>query len=105
VIVSQCAQPPDVGVSKRLSGYGLCAYASSRAPAWSIPRMKSTGEIPPNPARGAVTPPPTLAPGVALWIAAYAGFRSVCVYTRAEVGRSQRRWFGSFQISQCFTNG
>src|SRR5215210_2335969 len=105
VIVSQCPHAPVVGVSKRRRGYGLCAYASRRAPAASMPRMKCTGERPPVEPRGAVTPPPTFAPLVALWIAAYAGLRSDCVYVRAEVGRSQRRWFGSFQISQCFTNG
>ena len=67
--------------------------------------MKSTGETPPVEPRGAVTPPPTLAPGVAAWIAAKAGLSRAWVYVRALVGRSQRRWFGSFQISQCFTNG
>ena len=70
VIVSQWSQPPVDGVSKRRSGYGLCAYASSRACAAPMPRMKSTGETPRYAPRGAVTPPATFAPGVARWMAA-----------------------------------
>src|SRR5437660_12909967 len=75
VIVEQCAQPPLVGDSHGSSGYGLCAYASSRACAFAIPVIHATGETPPAEARGAVTPPPTSAPGWTRWMAAYAGFR------------------------------
>src|SRR5919109_3364584 len=99
VIVRQPLQPPAHGVSVcGLSGYGLCAYASRRAPARFIPWIQSTGETPPAFPRGAVTPPPTWAPRCTAWIAAYAGLSSRVVYTIGEVGRSQRRWFGSFQI-------
>ena len=41
-----------------------------------MPSIQATGETPPVAARGAVTPPPTSAPGRTLWIAAYAGLSS-----------------------------
>jgi hypothetical protein len=105
VIVVQWSQPPLVGVSPRRSGYGLCAYASSRACAFAMPSIQSTGETPPVAPRGAVTPPATWDPGLTAWIAAYAGFRSFVTYVAGVVGRSQRRWFGSFQIVQSRTYG
>src|SRR5262245_11322363 len=105
VIVVQWSQPPDVGVSPRRSGYGLGAYASSCACAFFMPAIHATGERPPVEPRGAVTPPPTSDRGLARWIAAYAGLSRRCVYTAGDVGRSQRRWFGSFQIAQRCTNG
>ena len=106
VIVVQLLQPPFNGVSRfGSSGYGLCAYASSRAWAARIPPIHATGETPPVEPRGAVPPPATCAPGIAAWIAAYAGFSSRVVYTAAVVGRSQRTWLGSFQISQRLTHG
>ena len=77
VIVSQCAQPPVNGVAARSSGYGWCAYASRRARAARMPRMKSTGDSPPDEPRGAVTPPATMVPRLARWIAAYAGFSNL----------------------------
>ena len=41
-----------------------------------IPRMKSTGEVPPRPPRGAVAPPAIGAEGITLLIAAAGGLRS-----------------------------
>src|SRR5215213_7238937 len=80
-------------------------FRSWRAPAARIPAIQRTGETPPVEPRGAVTPPPTSAFRRTAWIAAYAGLSSFWVYTCGEVGRSHRRWFGSFQISQRRTNG
>ena len=51
MIVVQCAQPPENGVSRMLEGYGWWAYASRRAPAERMPRMNATGETPPEAAR------------------------------------------------------
>ena len=104
MIVVQRLQPPLDGVSPGASGYGLCAYASSFACAACIPAIHASGETPPVDARGAVTPPATCDCGLTRWIAAYAGFSSVCVYTFGDVGRSQRRWFGSFQTVHRWTN-
>src|SRR3954454_23108260 len=71
VIVAQRSQPPVNGVSVRgYAGYGLCAYASRRAWRPCIERMNATGETPPAPAIGPVTPPPTSAPGDTACIAA-----------------------------------
>ena len=42
-------------------------------PARSMPRMKSTGDIPPLPPRGAVTPPPIMSERLTCLIARYAG--------------------------------
>jgi len=67
--------------------------------------IQAIGETPPLEPRGAVPPPATCAPRIALWIATYAGFRSFVVYTEAVVGRSHLTWFGSFQISQRRTQG
>ena len=60
--------------------------------------IHETGEAPPDPARGAVIPPPTCAEGIAAWICAYAGFSSFCTYVAALVGCSHWARFGSFQI-------
>src|SRR3954464_15965405 len=76
VIVVQYWQPPVNGVSLRPAGYGWWAYASSFACAACMPRIHATGETPPLPARGAVTPPATFADRLALWSAVYAGFSS-----------------------------
>ena len=67
--------------------------------------MNATGESPPVPPRGAVTPPATLDEGDAAWIAAYAGLRSRVTYCAGEAVDSQRRWFGSFQIVHRCTKG
>src|SRR4051812_41370150 len=88
VIVVQWPQPPEVGVSRGASGYGLCAYASSRACAFFIPAIQSTGDTPPLEPRGAVTPPATFDPGLARWIAANAGLSSRAVYTEGDAGTS-----------------
>ena len=72
-MVVHWAQPPVNGVSAGESGCGWCAYASRRAPARPIPRMKSTGDIPPLPPRGAVAPPATEARGITDLIAEAAG--------------------------------
>src|SRR5581483_7913564 len=76
VSVEQCVHPPEIGVSAGVSGYGLCAYASSFAWAYAMPRLQVDGETPPVAARGAVTPPATSAPFRTPWIAMYAGFSS-----------------------------
>jgi hypothetical protein len=70
-----------------------------------MPRIQATGETPPALPRGAVTPPPTFALGLAAWIAAYAGLSSFATYVAGLVGISQRRWFGSFQTSHRRTQG
>ena len=70
-----------------------------------IPRMNATGDSPPVPPRGAVTPPATFDDGDAAWIAAYAGLSRRVTYCVGEAVDSQRRWFGSFQIVQRWTNG
>jgi hypothetical protein len=70
-----------------------------------MPRIHCTGDTPPAEPRGAVTPPPTRTPALERWMAAYAGLSSLVTYVPGLVGRSQRRWFGSFQISQSFTHG
>ncbi len=103
---SQRLQPPDVGVSSRLTGYGWCAYASRRAPcARSMPRIQSTGETLPDPPRGAVTPPATRFARFARLSAAYAGLSRNFVYVAGLVGRSCQYLFGSFQITQWRTHG
>ena len=56
-IVVHAAQPPPSGVSAGESGCGWWAYASRCAPARPMPRMKSTGDTPPDAPRGAVAPP------------------------------------------------
>ena len=68
-----------------------------------MPRMKSTGDIPPAPPRGAVTPPATRSRRSTALIAAYATFSRV-VYRRADTGRRNIRLFGSFQIVQWRTS-
>ena len=73
-IVEQWSQPPADGDSAGDSGCGWCAYASSRAPARPMPRMKSTGDVPPGPPRGAVAPPAIDARGMTALIASAAGF-------------------------------
>ena len=70
-----------------------------------MPRMKSTGDIPPLAPRGAVAPPPIDALGMTPLIAAPPGFSSFVTYATGEGGRSQRRWFGSFQTIQRRTHG
>ena len=71
VSVRQLSQPPLHGVSVcGRSGYGLWAYASSRAPAAAMPWIQSMGDMPPVFPRGAVTPPATCACGFTAWIAA-----------------------------------
>src|SRR6187401_1816319 len=67
--------------------------------------MKSTGDMPPRPPRGAVAPPATIARGMTSLIAAAAGLSSLTTYVVGEGGRSQRRWFGSFQTIQRRTQG
>ena len=62
-------------------------------------RIHETGETPPDPARGAVIPPPTRAEGIAAWICAYAGFSSLRTYVVALAGCSHCARFGSFQIA------
>ena len=43
--------------------------------------------------------------GEASWIATYAGLSRRVTYCTGEAVESQRRWFGSFQIVQWWTNG
>src|SRR6185312_15537593 len=43
--------------------------------------------------------------GMTALIAAPPGFRSFVTYTAGDGGRSQRRWFGSFQTIQRRTHG
>ena len=86
LIVSHREQPPVNGVSAGESGCGWCAYASSRAPARPIPRMKSTGDVPPEPPRGAVAPPAIDACGITSLIAAPAGVQQL-----RHVDRRRRR--------------
>src|SRR5438045_2390644 len=76
VIVVHWLQPPVNGDSRfGSSGYGLWAYASSRACAARMPRSHAVGETPPVDPRGAVPPPATFAPAICAWIAVYAGLR------------------------------
>ena len=80
VIVSQWSQPPVEGVSKRrerirVVRVGVEPRVRRAHAADEVDGRDAHGTQP----RGAVTPPATLAPGVARWMAAYAGFRSVCV--------------------------
>ena len=62
MIVSQCSQPPVDGVSNGRADRD-CGRTrpGARSPA-AMPRIQATGETPPVEPRGAVTPPPTLAP-------------------------------------------
>jgi len=55
------------GVSPGDTGYGFCAYASSRARASFIPCMNATGDIPDGVCRGDVTPPATTFAELAWW--------------------------------------
>ena len=66
------------GVSAWLSGYGLCAYASSRACAAAMPSIQATGETPPvdRARRGDAAGDERV--GLTVWIAAYAGLSSGC---------------------------
>src|SRR5829696_5688250 len=106
VIVVQCEQPPEDGVSVRgRVGYGWCAYASSRAWAAFIPRRNATGESPPTFPRGAVTPPATLFARERALSEAYAGLSSRVTYVRGETGLSHRRWFASFQTVHSWIHG
>src|SRR3954465_7885111 len=67
--------------------------------------MNATGDNPPVPPRGAVTPPATFDDLDIEWIAAYAGLSSLVTYCAGEAVESQRRWFGSFQTVQRRTKG
>src|SRR6186713_1263067 len=60
-----------------------------------MPRMKSTGDIPPLAPRGAVAPPPIDALGMTPLIAAPPGFSSFVTYATGEGGRIQRRTHGN----------
>src|SRR2546423_11693558 len=70
VSVWQLPQPPLHGVSVcGLTGYGLCAYASRRAPPRAIPSIQSREETPPAFPPGAVTPPPPTPLLFTAWVA------------------------------------
>src|SRR5262245_23279667 len=71
----QRQQPPLEGVSRGRTGYGFCAYASSSACAFRMPRIHVIGETPLGVLRGEVTPPATRLRGFADLSARYAGFR------------------------------
>jgi hypothetical protein len=65
--------------------------------------MKSTGETPPAPPRGAVTPPATRAALLIDLMARYPGLRRRSTYVSGDAGFNQIRLFGSFQIAHLVT--
>src|SRR5205085_11367314 len=74
VSVRQLSQPPLHGVSVcGGSGYGLWAYASSRAPAAAMAWIQSMGDMPPVFQRGVVSPPANCACGFTVLIVEWVG--------------------------------
>ena len=71
-IVVQREQPPDVGAPPA-RGCRMVRVGIEPAPARPMPRMKSTGDVPPGPPRGAVAPPAIDARGMTALIAVAAG--------------------------------